>query len=196
MCAVNDGDVGFAGYALFLLGYLGEDVAARAFIGSLADGGDDLGLIAKAALYVMGDPSPRAEVKAATQAGSFFARMACAAALGIADQDDATVRSVLVPGLSWTRPDGPDDGKGMVAAHLLALVAWERRGWAKNGADQGTISFYGTPLPAVVAPVANVPSAHEAKSCACHLGAPSRAAGLAVVTILLCLLRFHRRRHS
>ena len=31
-CGVNDGDIGFAGYALLMLGYLGEDAGARTFI--------------------------------------------------------------------------------------------------------------------------------------------------------------------
>jgi hypothetical protein len=196
MCAVNDGDLGFAGYALFILGYLGEDVAARAFIGSLADGGGDLGTIAKAALYMMGAPSDRSRlrpaVEAGCKAGNFFARMACAAALGIADRDDAAVRSILVPGLSWSRPDGPDNGKGMYASHLLALVAWHRRGWADKGADQGAVSFYGGPLLATAAPTPT----RSRRSCACDVGQPGGRPGLAIVAILLCCLPARRRTHS
>jgi hypothetical protein len=203
-CGVNDGDLGFAGYALFMLGYLGEDAAARAFIRSLTDAGGDLGLIAKAALHVMGnraDPTDyQAEVTAGVRTSNFFARMACAGALGIADKDDATVRSVLLPGLTWTRPDGPDNGKGMYAAHLLALVAWDRRGWAANGADTGAISFYGGPEISLASPGAGLRPSGGSKSCSCDLGGRGRVSGLALLSaaVLGLLLRTRQRprRHS
>ena len=204
-CGVNDGDLGFAGYALFMLGYLGEDAVARAFLRSLADAGDDLGLMAKAALYVMGNRADRtdyrAEVTVGVKTGNFFARMACAAALGVADQDDATIKSVLLPGLTWTRPDGPDDGKGMYAAHLLALVAWDRRGWAAHGADTGAISFYGgLAIGGDGDGGGSRPSGGSAKSCNCNLGGRGHGSGLALLAVvglgLLLRTREWPRRHS
>ncbi len=146
-CGVNDADLGFAGFALFMLGYMGEDATARTFIESKVTAGGDLGTIAKAALYVIGAAADKTQYKAALQAGltggNFFAKMACAAALGIADHDDATVSSVLIPGAKWTEPDTSDDGQGLYASHLLALVAWDRRSWAVNAGDTGPVSFYG-----------------------------------------------------
>lgn len=146
-CGVNDADLGFGGFALFMLGYMGEDPTARTFIQGKVAAGGDMGTIAKAALYVIGAAADKAQYKADIEAGltgsNFFAKMACAAALGIADQDDATVSSVLIPGAKWTEPDTSDDGQGMYASHLLALVAWDRRVWAANAGDTGPVSFYG-----------------------------------------------------
>ena len=143
-CGVNDADVGFAGYALFMLGYLGDDDTAKAFIQTQVTAGGDLGTIGKAALYLMGDTSQKADVKTGAQSGSStFVKVACAAALGIVDKDDSTITGTLIPLVKWTEPDTSDDGKGMFAAHLLALVAWDRRGWVANGGDKGPVSFYG-----------------------------------------------------
>jgi len=146
-CGVNDADLGFAGFALFMLGYMGEDATARTFIQGKVTAGGDLGTIAKAALYVIGAAADKTQYKAALQAAltgtNFFAKMACAAALGIADHDDATVSSVLIPGAKWTEPDTSDDGQGLYASHLLALVAWDRRSWAASAGDTGPVSFYG-----------------------------------------------------
>lgn len=145
-CGVNDGDPGFAGYALFMLGYLGVDATAQTFIRSKVGDGS-LGLVAKAALYVMGDPADRAShgdaVKAGLTSSDFFGKTACAAALGIADKDDAAITGTLIPNSKWTEPDTSDNGKGLFASHLLALVAWDRRGWEAKGADTGPVSFYG-----------------------------------------------------
>lgn len=145
-CGVNDGDAGFAGYALFMLGYLGVDATVQTFIRSKVSDGS-LGLVAKAALYVMGDPADRTTygdaVKAGLTSSDFFGKAACAAALGIADQDDAAVTGTLIPSSKWIEPDTSDDGKGLYASHLLALVAWDRRGWQAKGADTGPVSFYG-----------------------------------------------------
>jgi len=142
-CGANDGDVGFAGYALFMLGYLGDDATAKAFLQTQSAAAGDVGTIAKAALYLMGDTTQKAAVQTGAQSSSVFAKAACAAALGIVDKDDATVTSALIPQVQWTEPDTSNDGKGMYAAHLLALVAWDRRGYAANGADKGAVTFYG-----------------------------------------------------
>ncbi|HEX7508499.1 MAG TPA: hypothetical protein VF550_17115 [Polyangia bacterium] len=142
-CGVNDGDVGFAGYALFILGYLGDDAAAKTFIQGKVTAGGDLGTIGSAALYLMGDTTQKAAVQAGAKASSVFAQAACAAALGIVDKDDATVTSVLIPLVKWIEPDTADDGKAMFAAHILELVAFDRRGWVAKGVGTGTVSFYG-----------------------------------------------------
>ena len=203
-CGVNDADLGFAGYALFMLGYLGEDPVARAFARARIEAGGDLGLVAKAALYLMGSPTDRdtyrAEVKAGLAASNFFARMACAAALGIADRDDTAVRSVLLPGMTWTRPDGRDHGKGMYAAHLLALVAWDRRGWAANGADRGTISFYEQAAASRMSSARVPASGTGRRACACALGGRDRLPpGTSLATALVGLAglaRYRRRRKN
>lgn len=146
-CGANDADLGFGGFAMFMLGYMGEDPTARTFIEGKVTAGGDMGTIAKAALYVIGAAADKTKYKADLQTAlkgtSVFAQMAAAAALGIADNDDATVSSVLIPGAKWTEPDTNDDGKGLFASHLLALVAWDRRAWAANAGDTGPVSFYG-----------------------------------------------------
>jgi MYXO-CTERM domain-containing protein len=79
-----------------------------------------------------------------------YARDAVAAALAVADTDDGPASTVLIPRARWVYPDNSgsgevgDNGEGFYAAHLLNLVAWERRGWARNAADTGTPGFYGT----------------------------------------------------
>jgi MYXO-CTERM domain-containing protein len=147
-CGVNDGDVGFGGYALFMLGYLGEDADARTFIQSQISGTGDMAAIAKAALLLMGSAADMTTYKADVQAGlkssSTFVAAACAAALGIAAKDDTAVTGTLIPLVKWNEPDtAQEDGQGLYAGHLLALVAWDRRQWAANGGDKGAITFYG-----------------------------------------------------
>lgn len=142
-CAVNDGDMGFAGYAAFVLGYLGDDASARTTLERLVSAGGELGTVAKAALYMMGDATRKADVEAGAKTTPFFGQMACAAALGIVDGDDAAVTSTLLPAVKWTEPDTSDNGKGMYAAHLLELVAFQRRGWVPRGVGAGAVSFYG-----------------------------------------------------
>jgi MYXO-CTERM domain-containing protein len=152
-CAVNDANQCFSSFALMILGYLGDEAAARTFIQGKIDAGGDMGTIAKAALLLMGNAADKTKYKADVAAGSkssnFYVATACAAALGIADLDDATVSSVLVPKAQWIEPDTSDNGKGMYASHLLALVAWDRRGWADKAGDKGPVTFYegGTPVP-------------------------------------------------
>lgn len=147
-CAVNDSEVVFAGYALFMLGYLGEDATARSFIESqITSGTGDMVGIAKAALLLMGNASDMAKYKADVTSGmsstSGYVKAASAAALGIAAKDDSAVTQSLFPLVTWTEPDTSDKGKGLFAAHLLQLVAWDRRGWVGNGGDVGGVSFYG-----------------------------------------------------
>jgi MYXO-CTERM domain-containing protein len=140
--------VGFAGYALLMLGYLGEDPTARTFIESqISSGTGDMVGIAKAALLLMGKADDmtkyKADVTTGLKSSSTFVAVASAAALGIAAKDDAAVTGTLIPLVKWTEPDTSDDGKGMFAAHVLGLVAWDRRGWVGNGGDTGPVTFYG-----------------------------------------------------
>jgi hypothetical protein len=142
-CGANDSDVGFAGYALFILGYLGDDANAKTFLQTQASGSGDLATIAKAALYLMGDTAQKSAVQSGAQSSSVFVKVACAAALGIVEKDDAIVTSQLIPEVKWIEPDTSDDGKGMYAAHILELVAFQRRGWVANGMGPGAVTFYG-----------------------------------------------------
>lgn len=152
-CGVNDAETVFAAYALFMLGYLGEDATARSFIESqITSGTGDLVGIAKAALLLMGNAADMTKYKADVTSGlsssSAYVKAASAAALGIAAKDDSAVTQSLFPLVTWTEPDTSDKGRGMFAAHLLQLVAWDRRGWVGNGGDVGGVSFYGdTPTP-------------------------------------------------
>lgn len=146
-CGVNDGDTGFAGYALFMLGYLGEDPDARTFMQSQIAGTGDMAAIAKAALLLMGNAADmttyKADVQANMKSSSTFVAAASAAAMGIVAKDDAAVTGTLMPLVKWVEPDTSDDGQGLFAGHLLALVAWDRRQWAPSGGDHGAITFYG-----------------------------------------------------
>ena len=144
-CGANDGEISFAGYAIFILGYLGNDTTAKTFLQSQVTAGGDMGTISKAALYMMGDTAQKADVQAGLKSSSVFVQAACAGALGIVDKDDATVTSVLIPLVKWTEPDLPmgDGGKGIFPAHILELVAFDRRGWVAKGVGTGAVTFYG-----------------------------------------------------
>jgi MYXO-CTERM domain-containing protein len=150
-CGINDANNGFAGFAMMMLGYLGEDAGARTFIEGKITAGGDLGSIAKAAILLMGNADDmtkyKADVTSGTTSSSIFVKAACAAALGIAAKDDATVKSIMFPLAQWIEPDpsggGNDNGQSIYAAQLINLVAWDRRGWAPLAGDTGAVSFYG-----------------------------------------------------
>lgn len=146
-CGVNDGDTGVAGYTLFVLGYLGDDAGAKSFVQTQVSAGGDIGTIAKAALYLMGDTTQKDAVQAGTKSSSVFVKVACAGALGIVDRDDAAVTSVIIPEVKWIEPDNmggtTDGGKGMYSAHILEIVAFDRRGWVFQGNAEGPVTFYG-----------------------------------------------------
>jgi hypothetical protein len=147
-CGASDANLTFAGFAMMVMGYLGDDANARAFLEGKV-GTTDLGTIAKAALVLMGDKAKYgSDMTAGLKASSKFVQAACAAALGIVNLDDATVTSVLIPLAKWVEPDTADE-LGFFASHLLAMVAWDRRGWAANAGDKGPVTFYegGTPTP-------------------------------------------------
>jgi uncharacterized membrane protein YgcG len=146
-CGWNDGMLTFKAFAGFLLGYLGEDAGARTFLeGVVASGSADEKVIAKAALVLMGRAadlsSYRADLQAALSTGSDQAQMVAAAALGIVDKDDSAVEAELITRARWIEPDTSDDGRAFLAAHLLNLVAWDRRVWAPKAGDVGEVSFF------------------------------------------------------
>jgi MYXO-CTERM domain-containing protein len=151
-CGASDPNVGFAGFAMMMLGYLGDDSGARTFLEGKANSTTDLGLIAEAALMLFGAADAAKYKSDVTTKGlvskTQFVAAASAAALGISQLDDASVTSALLPLAKWTEPDtDQDNGQGLYASHLLALVAWDRRCWAAQGADVGPVTFYegGTP---------------------------------------------------
>jgi MYXO-CTERM domain-containing protein len=143
-CGASDANLAFAGFSMMVMGYLGDDAGARTFLEGKA-GTTDLGTIAKAALVLMGDKAKYAsDMTAGMKASSKVVQAACAAAVGIVNADDASVNSVLLPLAKWEEPSGSTAGElGIYASHLLAMVAWDRRGWAANAADKGPVSFYG-----------------------------------------------------
>ena len=146
-CGANDGDPGVAGYTLFVLGYLGDESGAKSFLQTQASTSGDIGTIAKAALYLMGDTTQKAAVQAGVQSSSVWVKVACAGALGIVDKDDASVTSAIIPEVKWIEPDNmggeTDNGKGMYSAHILEIVAMNRRGWVPKGNGDGPVTFYG-----------------------------------------------------
>jgi MYXO-CTERM domain-containing protein len=149
-CGASDPNLTFSGFALMVLGYLGDDPGARTFLEGKV-GTTDLGKIAKAALYLFGTANDKskygADVIAGLTSSTKQVAAACAAALGIVDLDDARVSSVLIPMAKWDEPDMVND-TSFLAAHLLELAAWDRRGWAAQAADKGPVTFYegGTPV--------------------------------------------------
>jgi len=95
----QDANTGFAGFAMMMLGYLGDDGAGNTFLVGQAGGTGDLATIAKAALLIAtsNKTTYEAAVKTGLTSGTVFVKAACAAAIGIVDLDDATVTSTLVP---------------------------------------------------------------------------------------------------
>jgi MYXO-CTERM domain-containing protein len=144
-CGANDGDTGIAGFPLFVLGYLGEDAGVKSFLQTQASASGDIGTIAKAALYLMGDTSQKSAVQAGVRSSSVWVKAACAGALGIVDKDDDSVASALIPEVKWNEPDlpGGDGGRAMFAAHILEIVVFDRRGWVFRGNAEGPVTFYG-----------------------------------------------------
>jgi len=163
-CAWDDDLLSFKTFAGFVLGYLGEDAGARAFLeGIIASGSTDEQTIAKAALLLFRDPNDASAYHADVVSGLGSAtpevRNACAAALGIVDADDAAVTDYLLPDVRWECPSAcsETDEAGFLPAHLLGLVVWQRRIWAPGAGDTGTVSFYGE---------TDDPSSNDPPSCA------------------------------
>ncbi len=174
-CGASDANLGFAGIAMMALGYLGEDATARTFLQGLITAGGDKGTIAKAAIVLMGNAADltthQAALTTGLSAGNVFVSAACAAALGIAANNDDAVKTGLIQKAAWNEPDTGDNGQGLYPGFLLSLVAWDRRGWAPAGADKGAISFYGDSAPPTVdggpvtPPAGPVPAAPGAPTC-------------------------------
>ncbi|MGA2447085.1 MAG: hypothetical protein ABTD50_00240 [Polyangiaceae bacterium] len=141
-CGATDADEGFAGIALIVLGYLGADTGAQTFLQSQVTAAGKTATIAEAALLLMGVTTYQADVTAGVSSSDQFVADACAATLGIVNNDDTDVKNTLMANVTWTEPDTSDDGKGLYASHLLELVAWSRRGYAAGAADTGSVSFY------------------------------------------------------
>lgn len=147
-CGWNDSMLTFKATSALLLGYLGEDPTARTFLeGKISSGSADEKAIAKASLILFNKASDitayHADVTSNMSSGTDQVAMVSAAALGILDKDDAAVTNGLLPRAQWIEPDTSDAGRAMMAAHLVDLAAWDRRGWAANADDVGQVSFYG-----------------------------------------------------
>jgi PKD repeat protein len=155
-CGSDDGHLAFSGMALFVLGYLGEDPSARIFLQSVVANGcsgvatlrDNEKLIAKAALILMRnsqDASYKAEVQAGMNNANVYVAGACQAAIAIVEKDDTAVTASnrLLARARWRQPDTEGGGPSLWAAHMLSMVAWDRRQWAPDAEEQGTVSFYG-----------------------------------------------------
>ncbi|MBS1149940.1 MAG: endo4-beta-xylanase precursor, partial [Myxococcaceae bacterium] len=174
-CAWSDTNPAFRWFAAQMLGYLGEDPGARTFlvglINSTTTSADDK-LVAKAALLLFKSAADKTTWGADVTGGlgytgstnADYVQMACATTLGIIDTNDAAVNAELIPRAGWVEPDTSDNGKNFVAAHLLNLVAWDRRGWAIEAGDTGAVTFYGSAAPDTVAPRAPATTTCTAQS--------------------------------
>ncbi|MBI5543955.1 MAG: PKD domain-containing protein, partial [Deltaproteobacteria bacterium] len=160
-CGWNDEEPTARYMAAFALGYLGADPTARTFLLGIAGGSNaNDALVAKAALYLMGEASYKAEVEAgANPAGDSNVASVCAGALGIVDDNDQAVTAVLLEKARWECPgscdaNDPADPKPFFAAHILSIVSWDRRGYATMAGDTGDPSYFGTGTVDTVAPKA------------------------------------------
>jgi PKD repeat protein len=168
-CGWNDPNFAFKSFAGFVLGYLGEDATARTFLeGIISSATANEKAVAKASLLLMGSASDSTkyheDVVTCASSSDVYVAAICQASLAIADKDDAIVSSKLLPRISWTEPTNGSNGNGLFQAHLVALVAWNRRQWAPNAGDTGQVCFYencGTVVPPPAAP----PAAPGAATC-------------------------------
>jgi PKD repeat protein len=149
--AAGDALFAFEAFALEMLGYLGEDPGARTTLtGLIGSGSADEKAVAKAALLLFGDATDRttylADVTAGLSSASPYVKLTSATTLGIIDQNDAAVNTVLIPAAAkWLGAPEESAAKeqAQIATHLLALVARHRRVWAVDAADLGNVTFYG-----------------------------------------------------
>ena len=192
MCGYADDHPAFRSMAAVLLGYLGEDAEARIFLQArLQTGTSGDQQVAKAALLLMGNPEDlahhRDDVRLGMDADDPYVAGACAAVLGIVDADDEAVQEILMKRATWTEPELADNGRGFYNAHLLALVALYRSGWAPGNPGQSYASFFlGDTIeqPAPASPLVT-PPATGASGCACSVGRPAgRGSALLVVVVL------------
>jgi len=200
MCGYADDNPAFRDMAALLLGYLGEDSAARGFLEDqlrASTGGDQQ--VVEAALLLMGNPEDKIrygdDVRLGADAEDTYVAGACAAVLGIVDGDDRAVQEILMKRATWTEPELADNGRGFYNAHLLALVALHRSHWAPGSGGASYASFFlGDTIeqPASSGPMAT-PSGPGASGCSCSVGRPARGgSALLVLPILLlgCAWRF------
>ena len=170
ICALNgESKPAFQFFPYAILGYLGESATVRTFLqGKISSGSADEKAAAKTALLLFESPSAsgyaqlHSDVIAALTSSNEYVQMLAATSLGIRDQDDAAVQK-LIDGSNWIEPDTSDNGLAMFAAHLLNIVAWDRRGWAIDAADAREVSFYST---TPVSPDKTPPKAPTGVSCA------------------------------
>ena len=149
LCGAYDAHLGFKGMALFVLGYLGADSTTQTELTtrlSAATGGE--AAMIKAALYMMsGGASYAADMDTCVAMTEPYAEMICAAAMAQVQRAaaDATVNAELIQRVYWGQhpPESQlETAHGLFAAHVLNVLAWDRRGWTKGGGNNGTVSFY------------------------------------------------------
>lgn len=155
-CGWADAHPTYKALAAVVLGYLDHDATPNSgvvtfFTNIINDSGssaDDKAL-AKIGLFLGDGSSYRTDVAGFPASSSLSAQtqMAAAAALGIVDGNDTVVEVELIVRASWTEP-ATDNGQGLLASHLLDLVAWHQRGWAQYACDTGAVSFYAENAPA------------------------------------------------
>jgi MYXO-CTERM domain-containing protein len=140
-CAAQDPMDTFSTVALFVLGYLGEDAKARAFLEAMTSDAKR-GVVAKAALLLMGKADDLTKYGAdvrAGMAGSSAASAACMAAMTIVAKEDAAAAK-LINLAYWTDPTS--DPAPFVASHFLAIAAWEQKHWGPKAKEGVAVTFY------------------------------------------------------
>lgn len=141
VCASKDPNDAFSAVTIFILGYLGEDAKARAFLEGLTTDSKN-GLAAKAALLVMGKADDSTKYMADVRAGMAGGKVqgaVCMAATAIRAKD-STAAAKLIDLSYWQDTDG--DPVPYTASHLLAIVAWDQKRWGPKASEGVKVSFY------------------------------------------------------
>ena len=140
-CAAQDPIDAFSTVAIFVLGYLGEDAKARTFLEALTSDAKR-GVVAKAALLLMGNADDMTKYGADVRAGMSGgtpAAAACMAAITIAAKDDAAAAK-LINLAYWTDPT--QDPAPFVASHFLMIAAWDQKHWGPKAKEGVAVTFY------------------------------------------------------
>jgi hypothetical protein len=143
-CSWDHPSLTFKAFSAFVLGYLGPDGESQVFLAEKAGSSDPEEIaVAESALCIMGQPAQCDSLPGRLSGYSPQAQMVAAAALRITgdESDDPAVESELIERARWVY-FGEDEGVALMASHLVNLVAWNQRGWARNAADTGLVSFY------------------------------------------------------
>ncbi|MBN1961995.1 MAG: hypothetical protein JW841_13700 [Deltaproteobacteria bacterium] len=155
-CGWYDAHLAFKTYAAFALAYIDDDGSATDadtqsfFTAKASDSKESAAArkIAQAALYLITNGGFYAsEVNAGLNDGEAYVEMMCAAVLSYVNgaAADPNVINELINRVYWG-PYGPDSNlttaHGMLAAHLLNLLAWEQRGYQRLASYTGKVSFY------------------------------------------------------